>query len=162
MSHSSSEVTSEGAEGLAVSPDGTEVWVVNRRAESISIINTATLEVVATIPASLGAGRAEISAGGRVLVPNGTSATALEKYLTVYDLASRRVAHRLEMTDGGTAPGAYSIHIVGELAFVADRAENSIAIYDLAGMSQVAIVARDHPGADGMGYSPRRVAVLNE
>ncbi len=66
------------------------------------------------------------------------------------------------MTDGEAAPGAYSIHIIGERAFVADRAGNSIALYDLTDMSQLAVIARDHPGPDGLGYSPRRVAVFNE
>ena len=37
--------TGTGAEGLAVTPDGREVWVVNRIAKSISIVDTGSLKV---------------------------------------------------------------------------------------------------------------------
>lgn len=151
--------TGEGAEGLAVSPDGNEVWVVNRRAESISVVNTGLMEVTATLPARLGAGRAEISAAGRVLVPNGASATTVEKFLTVYDLGSRRVINELPMSEGA-GNGGYSIHLHGEYAFVADRAERSIALYDLTDLSLISVLAEDHPDPDGLGYSPLRVAAM--
>jgi YVTN family beta-propeller protein len=153
--------TGAGAEGLAVSPDGTEVWVVNRDAATISIVNPARREVVATIAARPGAGRAEISAGGRVLVPNGASGSSVEKYLTIYDLPSRRLLNALPMA-AGPGPGGYSIDVVGELAFVADRAERSIGIYDLTDLSRRATLAIDRPDPDGLAYSPRRVAVFNE
>jgi YVTN family beta-propeller protein len=153
--------TGAGAEGLAVSPDGTEVWVVNRDAGTISIVNPALREVVATLPVRLGAGRAAISAGGRVLVPNGGSGRAVEKYLTVYDVGSRRMLDELPMTDS-PGQGGYSIDVVGELAFVADRSQRSIAIYDLTDLSRQTTIATDRPDPDGLAYSPRRVAVFNE
>lgn len=151
--------TGEGAEGLAVSPDGTEVWVINRRAESISVVNTGLMEVTATLPARLGAGRAEMTAAGRVLVPNGASATSVEKFLTVYDLGSRRIVNELPMpADAGN--GGFSIDVYGEYAFVADRAARSIALYDLTSLEQVRVLAEGHPGPDGLGYSPLRVAAM--
>lgn len=152
--------TGAGAEGLAVSPDGTEVWVVNRAADSISVVNTGTLRVVATLPARPGAGRAEISAAGRVLVPNGSSAAEALKYLTVYDLGSRIVKQELPMNDGQRGQGGYSIHIAGERAFVADRAERSIAVYDLTDLSVVRTIATAHPDPDGLAYSPVRIAAM--
>jgi DNA-binding beta-propeller fold protein YncE len=152
--------TGAGAEGLAVSPDGTEVWVVNRAAATISVVNTGTLEIVATLPARAGAGRAEISAAGRVLVPNGSSAASAEKFLTVYDLAARRVVVESPMNGGQPGPGAYGIHIVGERAFVADRAARSIALYDLADLSLVRTIVSAHPDPDGLAHSPVRVAVM--
>lgn len=149
--------TGEGAEGLAVSPDGTEVWVVNRAAGSITVVDTVTLAVVATVPAKLGAGRAEISAAGRVLVPNGAGGESLGRFLTVYDFASRRVTAEREFGEGA---GAFSIHVVGERAFVSDRAERSISIYDLTDLSPITTLATDHPDPDGLAYSPLRVGVL--
>lgn len=151
--------TGRGAEGLAVSPDGTEVWVVNRQAGSISIVNTATLDVVATLPARPGAGRAEISAGGRVLVPNGSAGAEAGRYLTVYDLGSRRVEKEFAIGEGA---GAFSIHLVGERAFVIDRAARSIAIYDLASLTPAATIVEDHANPDGVAYSPLRLAVFEE
>jgi len=151
--------TGQGAEGLAVSPDGTEVWVVNRQAGTISVVNTATLEVTAAVPTRLGAGRAEISAGGRVLVPNGSAGADLGRYLTVYDLGSRRIERELAIGEGA---GAFSIHVVGERAFVIDRAARSIVVYDLASLAPVATVLEDHANPDGIAYSPLRVAVFEE
>ena len=69
--------TGEGAEGLAVSPDGSEVWVVNRLAGTISIVDTRSLTVAATLDVPPDARRAEISVGGRVLVPHGGRLTRL-------------------------------------------------------------------------------------
>jgi len=152
--------TGAGAEGLAVSADGTEVWVVNRAAGSISVVNAATLEVVATLPARMGAGRAEISAGGRVLVPNGSAGAAAERYLAVYDLAARRVAGELAIDAGREGPGAFGIHIVGERAFVADRAARSIALYDLATLTLLDTLATAHPDPDGLAFTPVRIGAM--
>ena len=149
--------TGSGAEGLAVTHDGTEVWVVNRNGGTISVVNTATLQVVATVPAKPGAGRAEISAAGRVLVPNGAAGRSATKYLTLYDVASRRIVDELQVGEG---TGAYSIHIVGERAFVADRADRSISIYDLSDFPAAEILTEAHSDPDGMAYSPLRVGVF--
>ncbi|MGH9175819.1 MAG: gluconolaconase, partial [Vicinamibacterales bacterium] len=81
--------TGAGAEGLAVTPDGREVWVVNRIARSISIVDTRSLDVIQTIDVPPDARRAEISAVGRVLVPHGGTDAAPAQYLSVYDLRSR-------------------------------------------------------------------------
>lgn len=152
--------TGQGAEGLAVTPDGAHVWVVNRTAGSISIVDTATLSVVDTVEAPVGAGRAEISASGRVLVPNGTAANSLPKFLTLYDAASHAMIDRLIMNDGEPGRGAYTIHIVGEQAFVADRALNTIALYELDEFPDSRPIAADHDAPDGMAYSPIRVSAM--
>jgi len=149
--------TGEGAEGLAVTPDGAEVWVVNRTAGSISIVDTVTLSVVDTIEAPSGAGRAEISSSGRVLVPNGTAQRAVPKFLSLYDVESRAVTDTLTMNGGEPGTGAYTIHIVGEAAFVADRSLNSIGIYDLDDFPSARMLTTDHDNPDGMAYSPLRV-----
>jgi DNA-binding beta-propeller fold protein YncE len=64
-------VTGGGAEGIAVSPDGSEIWVANRTEGTISVVSAASLEVVATRPSHPFAGRVEISPEGYVAVPNG-------------------------------------------------------------------------------------------
>lgn len=150
--------TGAGAEGLAVSPDGTEVWVVNRAAGSISVVNTAENEVVATLRAREGAGRAEISAAGRALVPNGTSGAQAERFLTLYDVADRRVVAEQRIGEGA---GAFGIHVIGEQAFVADRLERSIAFYRLDDLGEPdTVITTDHDDPDGLAYSPLRVDVF--
>ncbi len=42
--------TGAGAEGIATAPSGREVWVTNREADTLSVIDVETLAVVATIP----------------------------------------------------------------------------------------------------------------
>ncbi len=150
-----------GAEGLAVTPDGGEVWVVNRTIGTISVVDTGTLSVVATLDARPGAGRAEISASGRALVPNGSGGEETAKYLTLYDAASRDVIGELAMNDGRPGAGAFGIHVVGETAFVADRSEQSISIYDLDNFPAAQMLASDLPNPDGLGYSPLRLAVFS-
>ena len=154
--------TERGAEGLAVTPAGAEVWVVNRTVGTISIVDTTRLEVVDTVPARPGASRAEISAAGRALVPNGSAGQATAKYLTMYDVASRRVTHEHPIDDGRPGTGAFGIHIVGETAFVADRSARSIAVYDLADFPNARTLATNHTAPDGLAYSPVRVAVMSE
>ena len=154
--------TGMGAEGLALTPDGAEVWVVNRGAGTISIVATTTSQLIDTIDARLGAGRAEISTAGRVLVPNGTAGQVTARYLTLYDATSRGVIGELAMNDGRPGTGAFGIHIVGEAGFVADRAERSISIYDLDNFPEARVLAVGHPNPDGLGYSPLRVAVLRK
>ena len=152
--------TDTGAEGLAVTPDGSEVWVVNRAVGTISVVDTETLDVVATLDAQPGAGRAEISAGGKALVPNGTGAQEAVKYLTLYDIEDRSVIGELAMNDGRPGTGSFGIHIVGETAFVADRGDRSISIYDLDNFPAAQSLASDLPDPDGLGYSPLRLAVF--
>jgi YVTN family beta-propeller protein len=145
-----------------VSPDGGEVWVVNRSAGSISIVDTAALEVVATLEAPPFAGRAEISPDGRVLVPNGSSGEDVELYLTLYDLATRQPAVQHAVRPGETGPGGFGIHIAGEIAFVSDRAAREIAVYDLEQFPASRILAMGHDGPDGLAYSPLRLELLND
>ena len=153
--------TGQGAEGLAVTPDGREVWVVNRGAASISIVDAASLRVVETIAARPNAGRVEISRDGRVLVPNGASAQATAQYLTVYDARTRAVVDELAVRESGR--GAFGIHLFGEVAFVSDRGERSIRLYDLAAsLAEAETLTTEHDDPDGLAYSPVRVQVYDQ
>lgn len=152
--------TGEGAEGLAVTPDGREVWVVNRIARSISIVDTGSLEITHTIDVPPDARRAEISASGRVLVPHAGTEEAPAQYLSVYDMRSRALVSRLAMHEGRKGPGGFGIHIVGERAFVSDRADRALFIMSLDDVKTRRMLATDHDDPDGLAVSPVRVAVL--
>ena len=151
--------TGAGAEGLAVTPDGREVWVVNRIAGSISIVDTRSLAVIQTIPVPPDARRAEVSASGRVLVPHGGTADAPGQYLSVYDVKSRALVNRLTVHEGRTGSG-FAIHVVGERAFVSDRLDRALFTIDLDDFKprRTLVTGRDDP--DGLAFSPMRVAVL--
>ena len=152
--------TGEGAEGLAVSPDGREVWVVNRLAGTISIVDTRSLTVAATFDVPPDARRAEISVGGRVLVPHGGPPDAPAQFLSVYDLRRRVLIGRHTMHEGRTGPGGFGIHIVGERAFASDRAGRALLAMDLTNAATARAIATDLDDPDGLAYSPVRVSVL--
>ena len=152
--------TGEGAEGLAVSPDGSEVWVVNRVAGTISIVDTRSLTVAATVNVPPDARRAEISTGGRVLVPHGGAPDAPAQVLSVYDLRRRALIGRHAMHAGRKGPGGFGIHIVGERAFASDRAGRALLAMDLANPATAAAIATGLDDPDGLAYSAVRVSVL--
>ena len=152
--------TGEGAEGLAVSPDGSEVWVVNRVDGTISIVDTRSLTVAATVEVPPDARRAEISIGGRVLVPHGGQPDSPAQVLSVYDLRRRVLIGRHAMHVGRKGPGGFGIHIVGERAFASDRAGRALLLLDLANVTTAGAIATGLDDPDGLAYSPVRVSVL--
>ncbi len=152
--------TGAGAEGLAVSPDGREVWVVNRIAGTIAIVDTAAGRVAASIDVPPDARRAEISAEGRVLVPHGGPPGKPAQFLSVYDMRTRALAGRLSLHEGRSGPGGFGIHIVGERAFASDRAGRAVLAFDLASMATPETFAANLDDPDGLAYSPVRLAVL--
>jgi YVTN family beta-propeller protein len=152
--------TGEGAEGLAVTPDGREVWVVNRIARSISIVDTRSLKVLQTIDVLPDARRAEVSRSGRVLVPQGGTDAAPAQYLSLFDSKSRVLVNRLAMHEGRKGGGGFGIHVVGERAFVSDRADRALFILDLDQFKARRTLTTGHDDPDGLAVSPVRVAVL--
>lgn len=153
--------TGKGAEGLAVSPDGAEVWVVNRLAETISVVDTQKLAVIATIDVPPDARRAEISRAGRVLVPHAAPADAAPaQYLSVYDLGRRTLVDRLSRHEGRTGPGGFGILLVGEWAFASDRAGRAVLSMDMANIETARVFAENLDDPDGLAYSPVRLSVF--
>lgn len=152
--------TGAGAEGLAVTPDGREVWVVNRDARTISIVDTRSLTVVHTIDVPPDARRAEISAAGRVLVPHAGPDDAPAQFLSTFDVRSRSLVDRLAMHEGRKGAGGFGIHIVGERAFVSDRLDRALFVMDLENLTARRTLATGHDDPDGLAVSPVRVAAL--
>ncbi len=148
--------TGEGAEGLAVSPDDAEVWVANRLANTISVIDTRTLTVAATIEAPPDSRRVEISPMGRVLVPNAARGGAVAQY----DLATRELLVNAPIREEGQA-GSAGILALGSSAFISDRSDNAILVYDLDEPGVVRILGTDHDAPDGIAWSPLRVAAFD-
>jgi DNA-binding beta-propeller fold protein YncE len=152
--------TGAGAEGLAVTPDGREAWVVNRIARSISIVDTHSLKVIDTIEVPPDARRAEVSSSGRVLVPHGGTDDAPAQYLSVYDQRNRTLVNRVAFHEGRKGPGGFGIHVVGERAFVSDRAERSLFVMDLQDVASRRTLTSGHDDPDGLAFSSVRVAAL--
>ena len=83
--------TGKGAEGIDVTPDGREVWVANREADTISVIDAKTLKVAATIKAGKFPIRVKITPDGKRAVVAFTESGDIG----VFDVATRTEMKRI-------------------------------------------------------------------
>ena len=155
--------TGPGAEGLSVTPDGSEVWVANRAVESISIIDAESLEVVATIRSRPFVGRIEMGPDGRAIVPNGGGGGApVPQYLRVFDVESRKMLNEVPLRDGQPQAGTFGVLIHDGLAFASDPRAGTIQMFDLDAMSEREVLVMNHEAPDGMAWTPVRVNVMSK
>jgi len=85
--------TGKGAEGVAVTPDGKEVWVANREANTISVVDAATLKVAATIQAGEFPIRVKFTPDGRRAIVSFTGSGDVG----VFDRASRSLVKKIPL-----------------------------------------------------------------
>ncbi len=153
--------TGPGAEGLSVTPDGSEVWVANRSVESISVIDTESFEVVATIDSRPFAGRIEMGPDGRAIVPNGGGGgPPVLQYLRVFDVKSREMLTEAPLSGGQPGDGNFGVLIHDGLAFVSHPDAGTIQTFDLDAMSEREVLVMHHAAPDGMAWTPVRVNVM--
>jgi YVTN family beta-propeller protein len=121
-----SVATGAGAEGIDVSRDGKQVWVTNRGANTISVIDTATDAVLATF-----------ESGGAMPIrvkftPDGRQAwvsNARSNAVTVFDAATRQLIGKIEV---GAVPVGIQMTPDGKQAFVANTNDNKVTVIDMA------------------------------
>lgn len=153
--------TGLGAEGLDVSADGSEIWVANRREETISVIDSESLEVVATLDSRPFSGRIEMGPDGHAIVPNGGgSAAPVERYVRLWDVSSRTLIAEVPLP-GEPFEGNFGALIHDGMALVADPGEGLINVFDLDGLSSHRVLIDNHDAPDGMAWTPVRVVVMN-
>jgi YVTN family beta-propeller protein len=154
--------TGQGAEGIDISPDGTEVWVTNRSENTLSIISTQRLEVVHTLPAGNFPIRVKFTPDGKwALVSNAKAGE-----VAVYEVSSRRLSHSINIQENaaedvqgrlsagfgdGPIPIGILIHPSGTHAFIANTNADIVTVirldtWEVAGR----IFTRSEP--DGLGY----------
>lgn len=161
--------TGEGAEGIAVTPDGSQVWVTNRGADTVTLVDPESLQVVTTLESTSFPIRAEATPDGRwVLVTNARTGD-----LTVIDTEARKVARTVELnlrakdTEGrvlgdrfgeSSLPIGIEIAPDGKRAYIAHAGADRIQVLDLdSWQPRGTLTAGREP--DGMGYSTVEVAV---
>jgi YVTN family beta-propeller protein len=93
--------TGDGAEGIAITPDGGEVWVGNRGADTISIIDPDSLEIEATIPCPGFPIRVAMTPNGR----HALVSAARSGEVVLFDVQERREVARSAL-DLSNAPDA--------------------------------------------------------
>jgi DNA-binding beta-propeller fold protein YncE len=153
--------TGPGAEGLDVSADGSEVWVANRQEESISIIDTVSLEIVSVLDSRPLAGRIDIGPEGFAVVPNGnTRGTPVPQYLRLFNVRSRELVIEVPLRDGSPQNGNFGVLIHDGMVFVSDPRQGTIQMFTLDGLGDRQMLTSDHDGPDGMAWSPIRLNAM--
>jgi YVTN family beta-propeller protein len=93
--------TGDGAEGIATTPDGGEIWVGNRGADSLSVIDPETLEIRATLACPGFPIRVAISPDGK----HALVSAARSGEVVLFDVAQRKELRRSQL-DLSNAPDA--------------------------------------------------------
>lgn len=154
-------LTGRGAEGIAASPDGREVWVAHQDASEVAVLDAATLAILARIPVHGRPIRIAFTAdGGRVLVSCMRTGD-----LAVVDRATRREVARIDFGrdappgwNYGAAPNVVGLTASpdGRYAYVAITAADVVAEVDLADYTiRRRIPTGNQP--DGLAWSPLRL-----
>lgn len=155
--------TGEGAEGIAVSASGEYIWVTNRAADTITILDADSLEKAGEIESSGFPIRATATPDGRVLVTRARAgdlavydaATFEEIRVVAFDLESMDVEERLfgDRFGSSSVPIGVVVDGSGERGWVAHANADVITEVDLAS-GEVVRLLRAGREPDGMGFSP--------
>lgn len=114
------------ASGVAVTPDGRTILVADRDDNTLSVIDTATFERVATIPVGRHPfGVTVDAAGARAYTANVESDS-----VSVIDIAARKLVATLKT---GSRP--YTVALGKGRIFVANQHADSVSVFDVATLS---------------------------
>ncbi len=160
--------TGAGPEGIAVTPDGREVWVGNRTGDTISVIDARTLAPITTIEASGFPIRVQISPDGRFALASLAKAGAVAVYSVKDKKELRRIPvggeaknaeSRFFGSQFGSSPVPVGLVITpdGKEAFVACGQTDQILAIDLDTWS-VSREIRAGKEPDGMAFAPSPAA----
>lgn len=126
--------TGPGTEGIAISPDGKEVWAASRIDAKISIISTAADTIVASFPSG-GKGPKRMAFtpdGAQVWVTNSAS-----NQTTVFDARSREMLAALDMAK---APSSLYFSGDGRHVYVTNANANELTTVDVAARKILTVV----------------------
>ena len=143
--------TGKECEGVGVTPDGRWVWAGNRAEDTISIIDTRTLEVEKRIPSPGFPYRVQFTPDGKLaLIPHANSSS-----LVVADVATQAIVKSIKLgmtrVDAPSTAGVFP-HPNNRHAFVTVRNDNSLLVLDLTtGETLARVEVQNSP--DGVTYS---------
>ena len=144
--------TGKECEGVGVSPDGRWVWAGNRAEDTVSIIDTESLQLVKTLKSPGFPYRVEFTPNGKyALVPHARSGTLMVGDATGQSIIRHiplGLTHVDEPSTAGVFPHTDNIH-----AFVTVRNDNSMLVINLeTGETLARVETQSSP--DGVSYSP--------
>jgi len=140
--------TGPGTEGIAISPDGKEVWAASRADAKISIISTATDAIVASFPSGgKSPKRMEFTPdGSQVWVTNSSSSQA-----TVFDAHAREL---IESVTTSKDPSGVSISPDGRRAYITNSNANVLTFVDVPSR-KILSTLQVGTDPDGVAWSAR-------
>ena len=143
--------TGKECEGVGVTPDGRWVWAGNRAEDTISIIDTKTLEVTKRIPSPGFPYRVQFTPDGKLaLIPHAQASS-----LVVADVATQAIVKSIKLgltkVEAPSTAGVFP-HPDSRHAFVTVRNDNSMLVLDLVtGETLGRVEVQNSP--DGVTYS---------
>ena len=144
--------TGKECEGVGVTPDGRWVWAGNRAEDTISIIDTNSLEVTKRIPSPGFPYRVQFTRDGKfALIPHAQASS-----LVIADVAKQELVKSIPLgmtkVEKPSTAGVFP-HPDNRHAFVTVRNDNSMLVLDLVtGTTLARVDVQNSP--DGVTYSP--------
>ena len=126
--------TGPGTEGIAISPDGREVWVASRQDSKVEVISTGSDKMTATF-ASGGQGPVRVAFtpdGGEVWVTNAVSNTA-----SIFDSRSRTLQGTVPL---GKNPSGMVFSRDGSRVYITSQDANTVNVVDVKARRVVSTV----------------------
>jgi DNA-binding beta-propeller fold protein YncE len=156
--------TGAGAEGIALAAGGRQLWVTNREADTLTVLDAGSLEKLGELPSPGFPIRAAATPGGGVLVTHArgghlalfSTVERAEVARLAFDLASLGTANRLfgDRFGDSSVPIGVVVSGDGARAFVAHAHADAITEVDLAGAApRLVRILRAGREPDGMGWS---------
>ena len=129
----------DNPEGVAVSPDGTKVYVTNSGDNNVSVIDTATNLVTATVNVGSDPFGVAISPDGtKVYVTN----SPLDRTVSVIDTATNTITATVNV---GYYPKGVAVSPDGTKVYVTNSGDNNVSVIDTATNLVTATVNVGHP-----------------
>ena len=124
-------------EEIAINPDGKKIYVTLKDIETISVIDTATLEYVATVPIKYPHGVAVSPDGTKVYVANSSTYDYYKGNVSIIDTATNKVT---DMVKVGNYPYGIVVSPDGTKVYVTNHWDNTVSAIDIATNSVTATV----------------------
>ncbi len=137
-------------EGIALTPNGKQLWVGDLSAPHVRIVDTATLKTIATLPVDPVAIRVAISPDGKTAVTSNIQSGTL----TLIDVASRKILRTVSVS-GQKEAGQVTILFSrdGKRLYAAETYRNEVAEIDMKSGKVLRRLPAGKNG-DGLGIAP--------
>ena len=134
----------DGAEGIALSPDGSQIWTGDRRGNTVTVIDTTTRRVIERLEGGGAPIRAGFTPdGSQVWVPNSVSGD-----VWVFDAVTRKVIGTVAV---GASPGGVTFAPDGARAYVACGGPGEVHVIDTESLTVIAKIPVGD-GPDGITF----------